>query len=466
MTDHLSLHARVVLAAVLAVGLTLTAVLAVVVSTFAARERDTVDARLEATVRQVAARPAAAAPARSERRRGRRQNRRLERVAARSDQGLIITELDGRETGRFGLAADEPALSAAAAAAAGRATNAELGGERYRVLSARARLTGADGATRPVGVTVFAPLGEADERIADLRTRVLLTGLVGLLLSVLLATLLSRVALARLQRLEREADGLSEPGSALLSRGGPREIDHLSASLNAMLKRIGHADAERDAALEASRRFAADAGHELRTPLATMGADLHTLAGARGIDPGEREVVGDLLEQQARMTGLLDALQALARGDAGASLERTEVDLGDLAEISVGAARARHPQVAFSFTADDEADLHVTGSPHGLRLAVDNLIENAARHGARRVTVSAAREPAGIRLSVEDDGPGIPEHERERVRRRFERGTGARADGSGLGLALVDQQVRLHDGALELSPSPVGGLRATFVLPR
>jgi two-component system sensor histidine kinase PrrB len=464
MTDRLSLHARVVLATVVAVALTLAAVLAVVLSTFAARERDAVDSRLEATVSDVAGRPAAAGVARNERRRGRRQNRRLERVVARSDQGLIVTELDGRETGRFGLAADDPALEAAGSEAG--PADADLGGKPYRVLSARAQLTGADGEARPVRLTVFAPLTDVEERIADLRTRVLLTGLAGLLLSVLLATLLSRLALRRLERLEREADALSEPGSALLSRGGPREIDHLSASLNGMLERIGNADAERDAALEASRRFAADAGHELRTPLATMGADLHTLAGAPGIDPSGQEVVGDLLEQQARMTGLLDALQALARGDAGAALERADVDLGDLAELSLEAARARHPQVAFSFAADDDADLRVTGSLPGLRLAVDNLVENAARHGAGRVTVSATAESGGVSLSVDDDGPGIPEDERERVRERFERGRDARAGGSGLGLALVDQQVRLHGGTLELGESGLGGLRAAFALPR
>jgi two-component system sensor histidine kinase PrrB len=95
-----------------------------------------------------------------------------------------------------------------------------------------------------------------------------------------------------------------------------------------------------------------------------------------------------------------------------------------------------------------------------------NLVENAARYGATRIRVSVAPATSGLRLIVDDDGPGIPAAERDRVRRRFERGSTARGDGSGLGLALVEQQARLHGGSLELGESELGGLQAKLVLPR
>ena len=105
------------------------------------------------------------------------------------------------------------------------------------------------------------------------------------------------------------------------------------------------------------------------------------------------------------------------------------------------------------------------GWANGLRLVVDNLLENAALHGGGRVDVDLGREDGGWLLRVADDGPGIPEAERERVLEPFARGHGRTAPGTGLGLAIVAQQVGLHGGELRLADSELGGLAVEVRLP-
>ena len=100
------------------------------------------------------------------------------------------------------------------------------------------------------------------------------------------------------------------------------------------------------------------------------------------------------------------------------------------------------------------------GWPNGLRLIVDNLLENASLHGGGRVDVDLEREGGRWLLRVSDDGPGIPPEERERLLEPFARGRDATAPGTGLGLAIVAQQASLHGGTLTLGDSALGGLSA------
>ena len=135
------------------------------------------------------------------------------------------------------------------------------------------------------------------------------------------------------------------------------------------------------------------------------------------------------------------------------------VDVGDLADAALADARRRHPGASFEIAG---GDLATTGDESGLRSALDNLLENAARHGAR--TVRLTIEPD--RVLVDDDGPGIPPEERHRVFERFARGTATTAAGSGLGLAIVAQQAELHGGEARIEDSPLGGARLILELKR
>ena len=108
----------------------------------------------------------------------------------------------------------------------------------------------------------------------------------------------------------------------------------------------------------------------------------------------------------------------------------------------------------------------IVGLPAGLRLAVDNAIANAVKHGnASRVQLSAVPSRAGVEIAIDDDGVGVPEEERTLVFERFSRGSTASHSGSGLGLALVAQQAEIHGGTASLEASPLGGARLILRLP-
>jgi two-component system, OmpR family, sensor histidine kinase PrrB len=277
--------------------------------------------------------------------------------------------------------------------------------------------------------------------------------------------------LARLRGVASSIAGDEDLGRRVPADVGPTETRSLAASFNAMLARLGRSSADRERALEATRRFAADAGHELRTPLTSVQATLSTIARHPDMPAEQREELArEALAEQRRLVELLDSLQALARGDA-APLDRAEVDLGELVDASVGAAAARHPGTAIAAEAPPEP-VACRGWEPGLRIMVDNLVENAARHGRAggrvRVTLHGAENGRGPAIEVDDDGPGIPQAERAHVFEPFQRIDGDAGDerpGSGLGLALVAQQARLHGAAVSVADSPLGGARLRVEFP-
>lgn len=323
-----------------------------------------------------------------------------------------------------------------------------------------------------------APAGEGDVEeqgrggpppfIGTLARRLALVGLGVLVLVGAAGLALGGMALRPLARLRAAAERVvstRDLASRLPQGEGPEEVDALAASLNAMLERLGQSSARTESTLEASRRFAADAGHELRTPLTSMQANLEVLARSPGLSADERRIVADVVREQARLVALLDGLQRLARGDAAGAVPRERFDLADVVDAAVAHATARHPQATITFAGPDH--VLVDGWQDGVRLLVDNLLDNAVRHGRSpgRIHVSLATDSRTARLTVDDDGPGIPPGERQRVFERFARGDGARAPGTGLGLALVAQQAAVHGGSATIGDAPGGGTRVTVDLP-
>jgi signal transduction histidine kinase len=240
----------------------------------------------------------------------------------------------------------------------------------------------------------------------------------------------------------------------------PQEVVDLATTLNAMLARLHRS-------VDATRRFAADASHELRTPLTALGYDLETLRAHPELAIADRATMLEAMTvEHARLVALLDGLLTLARGDAEALPARSFVDVGALLRAAVGAAASRHPESSITLTIPEHEDpVVVDGWPEGLRAAVDNLIENAARHGRTggRIAVGIARVASDRAVvTIADDGDGIPEDQRSALLERFARGAGRRTTGSGLGLAIAKQQAELHGGHLELATSTHGGLLASI----
>jgi signal transduction histidine kinase len=318
----------------------------------------------------------------------------------------------------------------------------------------------------PIGVTVeAAALAQSiSARAASLRTIVIWTGAVGLLVVLVGTVITSRIALRPLRELARKAgrvEGTDDLDVKLRVPGQPQEVAVLAEELDLMLSRLEEAVAAREAALLAARRFAADAGHELRTPLQSVRANVDIASSDEANTEQRRLALQIAAIQSDRLSRLVDGLQTLARGESGLAAVAADVDLGDIADAAVFAARTRHPEVAIESELPASGPV-VPGDADGLWRVVENLLENAARHGRPgghvRLRVSANTTRAEI--LVEDDGPGIPAAERQRVVGRFARGRGTTAAGSGLGLAIVEAEARRHGGTLTLSSSELGGLLA------
>ena len=317
----------------------------------------------------------------------------------------------------------------------------------------------------PAGLLVEAGAPERiSARAASLRTTVIWTTVAGLAIALVATLLVTRRALRPLTALRRKAARISDAedlGIRVQQAGQPTEVAALAGELDGMLARLDSVIAAREQALLAARRFAADAGHELRTPLQTIRSNLD-IARSPDASPDERQLALAVATQQSqRINRLVDGLQSLARGEAGLVKPGTEVDLGDIADSAVYVTRTRHPDLSIDVDLPESGPT-VTGDGDGLWRVIENLLENAARHGrpGGQITMHVAPLNGGAEILVDDDGPGIPPAERERVMRRFQRGPGATAAGSGLGLAIVEAEANRHGGRLSLGTSKLGGLHA------
>jgi two-component system sensor histidine kinase PrrB len=333
-----------------------------------------------------------------------------------------------------------------------------VGGRRYRSYITSVPVTGLGGLAR---FEVTSPLRPIERKLAALDRRLAAFGAAALLLggcgTWLAATLLLR-PLRRLRAATAGIAGTEDLDQRVRGDDGPAELRSLAASFNDMLTRLGRSAADRERALAATRRFTADAGHELRTPLTSVQATLSALSRHPDIPVAKRtELVLDALAEHRRLVDLLDGLQAMARGDASPG-EVGDVELGEVVAASLDQASSRHPGVSWasSLPADE---VWMRGWEPGLRLLIDNLLENAARHGRPDGHVAVTLDAMGPALWVDDDGPGVAEEDRARIFEPFARVDGTRTAGSGLGLALVSQQVRAHGAAVEVSRSPLGGAR-------
>jgi two-component system sensor histidine kinase PrrB len=326
-------------------------------------------------------------------------------------------------------------------------TTVDIGGDSWRSLTVSLR--GPPGGAR---LQVLSSLERVDARVASTRRLIIIVGLLALALTGLGAWLFSSLAVRPLGELQAGAArvGGAEDLSTPLPDEGPDEVRSLAGALNAMLARL-------NASTTALRRFAADAGHELRTPLTSLRANLDALERNPGLPEEERRaLLRESAAEQERIVHLLDGLTALARGEAADALPREDVELADLVDAAVYAARRRHPGAVFEL--DEEiGDASVHGWANGLRLMVDNLLDNAALHGGGLVKVALERADGRLVVRVADDGPGIPPDQRTRLLEPFARG-GSSAPGTGLGLAIVAQQVAVHGGELRLGDGPDGGL--------
>lgn len=284
------------------------------------------------------------------------------------------------------------------------------------------------------------------------------------LLAGVLGWLLAGPAIRPLRKLTEHTKQLGQGTEQIPVVHGVREAEDLSEAMGAMLDRLTAAQRATTSSLQAAQDFAANAAHELRTPLTAMRADLDTLRIHNLPEEEREEVVADLSRAQRRVEGIITALGQLASGELAQAEDRDVIDVTDMLDrVARENMRVRRDVQIDIEVADDLGT--VMGWPSGLRLAVDNLVRNAVTHGgANRIVLAAHRTDIGVTIVVDDNGRGLPVEEHQTVLGRFSRGSNAVPGGSGLGLALVAQQATLHGGAIALTDSPLGGLRATLTV--
>jgi two-component system sensor histidine kinase TctE len=237
---------------------------------------------------------------------------------------------------------------------------------------------------------------------------------------------------------------------------GPEEVSPLIAAVDQLMARVR-------AAIAMQQRFIADASHQLRTPLAVLRTQAES--ALREEDPAAvRQALAQLRDHSQATSHLASQLLSLARAEPSAGGPGKE-ELIDLVAVAREACVALVPD-ALARKADlgfaDEGPAWIHAQPLLVRELIGNLIDNALRYApGSTITVRVAQEaPSGILLVVEDDGPGIPREERERVFERFYRVRGTSGDGAGLGLAIVREIARRHRAVVELTDGPGGkGLR-------
>ncbi len=334
-----------------------------------------------------------------------------------------------------------------------------VNGIRYRVRTVNIP------APQVMSVEVGATYDETIAETNSLHRRVVLICAFAVGAAAVFAWLLATFAVRPFKRLAQQTRAIDAGDEApQVQVRGATEAVEIAEAIRGMLQRIWNEQNRTKEALTSARDFAAVSSHELRTPLTAMRTNLEVLATLDLPDDQRKEVLNDVIRTQSRIEATLGALERLAQGELSTSDDHVPVDITELLDRAAHDAMRVYPDLDVSLVPSPTCI--IVGLPAGLRLAVDNAIANAVKHGgANRVQLSAVSSRAGVQIAVDDNGTGVPEEERRVVFERFSRGSTASHSGSGLGLALVAQQAQLHGGTASLENSPLGGARLLLRLP-
>ena len=388
----------------------------------------------------------------------------LAAVAERLSQSELRTTLEGArvvtggETISLGLLPTEPLPDGIVPGW----STARASGDRWRLYTVEVADVPDPGDTTLV--QLVAPLGDVDARAMQLRRRVIVVMMLTSVAAGLVGYLLGKVATRPLTALRRDTARIedAEPSTWHVAASyGSTEVDDVATTLNENLERLADETKRRGAALDAARAFAASATHELRTPLQGALTNLDIARSERVGEADRKEVLGLANDQLQRMASALAAVRTLADAEFADRSWFDRIDLADVADAAVADERRRAPNAVIEI--ESTAPTTMVAWRDGVLLAIANVVRNALIHGVPldgsppRVAVSIV----GTTVIVDDNGPGIPVVDRQRVLERFEHGGGS---GSGLGLAIAHQVAIAHGGSVTIGSSPSGGARVELHL--
>jgi len=333
-------------------------------------------------------------------------------------------------------------------------------GEHVRILAAPLARTGGAWV-----IVVASSLDTSDNALARVTHAAALGALPAVALAAAAAWLLASAALRPVERMRRQVADITshDPATGVQVPATRDEIAALARTMNDLLTRLGDA-------LARERSFVADAGHELRTPLAILRTELE-LASRPGRTRAElASAVAAAAEETDRLARLAEDLLLLARSDSGATLRRDPTRLAPLLTTALDRVRARADADHVALVLEAPTELEAEIDPGRVRQAVDNLLDNALRHApaASAVTVGATRDGPNVVIEVSDQGPGFPPSFLAHAFERFRRADTARASqdgGAGLGLAIVQSIAHAHGGQVSAGNRPEGGAWIRLELP-
>jgi two-component system, OmpR family, sensor histidine kinase MprB len=328
-------------------------------------------------------------------------------------------------------------------------TNMRVKGTHIRVLVVGIGPKGA--------LAVALPLTTVDSALRKQLVLLLVIGGAGILLAALLGLLVARTALAPIARFTRQTESIAANPERIeherLDVLGSDELSRLATTFNRTLDAL-------ESSVAAQRNLVADASHELRTPIATIRANLQLMRDEQLLTPEDRAALrADVIEELDELTALVGDVVELARGSKPSG-ERGDVRLDEVVREAIERARRRAPGLSFQQVIEPTL---VRGEADRISRAVTNLLDNAAKWSPEGGIVEVTLHDGAV--TVRDHGPGFKQEDLPFVFDRFHRASEARSKpGSGLGLAIVRQAAEAHDGFAEAANAPDGGavLRVGF----
>ena len=317
----------------------------------------------------------------------------------------------------------------------------------------------------PLVIQYARPVSDLEQTVQNIRASLFGGVLLGTLLALGGGLLLARRALRPITDLTAAARQIRQTRD--LDRRLPPtpvedEVGELATTLQGMLDALAASREETEAALARQRQFVADASHELRTPLTAVLANLELLADV--LDGETGEAARSALRSSRRMGRLVGDLLLLARADAHRRAPHRPTDVG---QVLAEAAAELAPVAGEHELVIDARPAIVDGARDELHRLALNLMENAVRHTppGTHVRAGVQQRNGHVRLTVEDDGPGVPPALRDRIFERFVRGEGDRGGSFGLGLSIVRAVAQSHGGAVRVEDR-APGTRFVVDLPR
>ncbi len=316
-----------------------------------------------------------------------------------------------------------------------------------------------NGHTPNLYVAVIASLASVDQPIRFLIPALTIGGLMLLVIVGFATFYLTGRAFRPVDQMISDAKDIT--GTSLHRRvfepEGDDEISRLAITMNRMLERL-------EESAESSRRFVADASHELKSPISALQTSLE-VSLLRPQEADWPRVALDGLTEAHRMQTLVEDLLILAKADAGRL--KLKFESVDLDELVIEEARRARSRTTSKIRLSSVSGGRVIGEAEKLRSVVRNLMENAIRHCESTVSIALKQEGSSVVFEVLDDGPGVPEADRETIFRRFVRLDESRSrgdGGSGLGLAITKSIVEAHLGRIWVEDNNLTGKGARFVV--